>query len=113
MRRGEESSGGGPAHTGTDRRHPPYSRRPGPFPHGCCVTAASCELDGRPGELRARLYGVATRWRKFLAERIATAQADGDLDADLDPQRAVCAGKLATRAGVSTCTHALGRQASA
>ncbi|MEU1662338.1 TetR family transcriptional regulator C-terminal domain-containing protein [Streptomyces sparsogenes] len=57
-----------------------------PFPNGCFVTAASCELDGQPGELRARLYGAVTRWRRFLAEQITTAQADGDLAPDLDPE---------------------------
>ncbi|MFI5687527.1 TetR/AcrR family transcriptional regulator [Streptomyces sp. NPDC051636] len=57
-----------------------------PFPNGCFVTAASCELDGQPGELRARLYDAVTRWRSFLAEQITTAQTDGDLDPDLDPE---------------------------
>ncbi|MFI8824651.1 TetR/AcrR family transcriptional regulator [Streptomyces sp. NPDC053431] len=58
----------------------------GPFPNGCFVTAAACELDGRPGELRARLYDTVTRWRSFLAAQITTAQAAGDLDPDLDPE---------------------------
>lgn len=57
-----------------------------PFPNGCFVTAASCELDGQPGELRARLYDTVTRWRSFLADQIATAQTAGDLDPDLDPE---------------------------
>ncbi|WP_431929806.1 TetR/AcrR family transcriptional regulator [Nonomuraea jabiensis] len=51
----------------------------GPFPNGCFVTAASCELDGRPGELRSSLLGVVTRWRAFLREQIVIAQASGDL----------------------------------
>ncbi|MFJ4953174.1 TetR/AcrR family transcriptional regulator [Streptomyces sp. NPDC088760] len=57
-----------------------------PFPNGCFVTAASCELDGQPGELRARLYDAVTRWRRFLAEQITTARAAGDLAPDLDPE---------------------------
>ncbi|MGX1128010.1 AcrR family transcriptional regulator [Streptomyces glaucescens] len=57
-----------------------------PFPNGCFVTAASCELDGRPGELRTRLYDTVTRWRSFLTEQITTAQTAGDLDPDLDPE---------------------------
>ncbi|POX57315.1 TetR/AcrR family transcriptional regulator [Streptomyces sp. Ru71] len=57
-----------------------------PFPNGCFVTAASCELDGQPGELRARLHDAVTRWRRFLAEQIAAAQAAGDLDPELDPE---------------------------
>ncbi|MER5717469.1 TetR family transcriptional regulator C-terminal domain-containing protein [Streptomyces sp. NPDC002132] len=57
-----------------------------PFPNGCFVTAASCELDGQPGELRARLREAVTRWRAFLAQQVTTAQSDGDLDPDLDPE---------------------------
>ncbi|MEU6595367.1 TetR/AcrR family transcriptional regulator [Streptomyces sp. NPDC046881] len=60
-----------------------------PFPNGCFVTAASCELDGQPGELRARLYDAVTRWRGFLAEQITTARAAGDLSPDLDPEELV------------------------
>ncbi|MFJ8083135.1 TetR/AcrR family transcriptional regulator [Streptomyces sp. NPDC096205] len=56
-----------------------------PFPNGCFVTAASCELDGRPGELRTYLRDVVVRWRLFLREQIATAQSAGDLRTDLDP----------------------------
>ncbi|MFI8962941.1 TetR/AcrR family transcriptional regulator [Streptomyces sp. NPDC053493] len=57
-----------------------------PFPNGCFVTAASCELDGRPGELRTRLQDVVVRWRRFLAEQITTAQTAGDLDPRLEPE---------------------------
>ncbi|MBL1110705.1 TetR/AcrR family transcriptional regulator [Streptomyces sp. 5-8] len=56
-----------------------------PFPNGCFVTAASCELDARYGDLRTRLHDTVTRWRGFLAEQITTAQAAGDLDPHLDP----------------------------
>ncbi|MEU6669164.1 TetR family transcriptional regulator C-terminal domain-containing protein [Streptomyces sp. NPDC046727] len=55
-----------------------------PFPNGCFVTAASCELDGQPGELRAHLHDVVARWRHFLGEQIRAAQTAGDLAADLD-----------------------------
>ncbi|GAA5077637.1 AcrR family transcriptional regulator [Thermocatellispora tengchongensis] len=55
-----------------------------PFPNGCFVTAASCELDGRPGELRTRLRDTVTRWHGFLREQIVTAQAAGDIGAELD-----------------------------
>ncbi|MFC9995938.1 TetR/AcrR family transcriptional regulator [Nocardia sp. NPDC127526] len=47
-----------------------------PFPGGCFVTAASTELDGRPGVLRDRLAAVAVEWRAFLAAEVAAAQAD-------------------------------------
>ncbi|MET9959500.1 TetR/AcrR family transcriptional regulator [Streptomyces sp. NPDC006326] len=60
-----------------------------PFPNGCFVTAASCELDGQPGDLRARLYEAVTRWRRFLAEQITAAVAAGDLAPELDPEELV------------------------
>ncbi|GAB4587759.1 TetR/AcrR family transcriptional regulator [Nocardia sp. IFM 10818] len=47
-----------------------------PFPGGCFVTAASTELDGRPGALRDRLAAVAVEWRAFLAAEVAAAQAE-------------------------------------
>ncbi|GAA2286825.1 TetR/AcrR family transcriptional regulator [Nonomuraea roseoviolacea subsp. roseoviolacea] len=56
----------------------------GPFPNGCFVTAASCELDGRPGELRGLLLDVVTRWRAFLREQVVVAQGAGDIAASLD-----------------------------
>ncbi|MEU3844121.1 TetR/AcrR family transcriptional regulator [Streptomyces sp. NPDC028635] len=55
-----------------------------PFPNGCFITAASCELDGQPGELRVRLLDTVTRWRRFLAEQITTARDAGDLAPDAD-----------------------------
>jgi AcrR family transcriptional regulator len=55
-----------------------------PFPNGCFVTAASCELDGRPGELRALVRDTVIRWRAFLREQILIAQAAGNVSADLD-----------------------------
>ena len=45
-----------------------------PFPGGCFVTAASTELDGRPGMLRDRLRDVVADWRAFLTAEIAAAQ---------------------------------------
>lgn len=47
-----------------------------PFPGGCFVTAASTELDGRPGRLRDRLRAVVIDWRAFLGAEIAAAQAE-------------------------------------
>lgn len=55
-----------------------------PFPHGCFVTAASCELDGQPGPLRTYLRDTVIRWRAFLREQIVTAQSAGDIGPDLD-----------------------------
>lgn len=62
-----------------------------PFPNGCFVTAASCELDGRPGELRTHLREVVTRWRTFLHDQIATAQSAGDIPTTLTPDALVTA----------------------
>ncbi|GAA1561465.1 TetR/AcrR family transcriptional regulator [Actinomadura kijaniata] len=56
----------------------------GPFPNGCFVTAASCELDGRPGELRESIHDAVTRWRAFLRDQVTAAQAAGDVPADRD-----------------------------
>ncbi|WP_278265301.1 TetR/AcrR family transcriptional regulator [Nocardia sp. AG03] len=44
-----------------------------PFPGGCFVTAASTELDGRPGPLRDRLRTIIRDWRTYLANEIASA----------------------------------------
>ncbi|MFC4899777.1 TetR/AcrR family transcriptional regulator [Streptosporangium amethystogenes subsp. fukuiense] len=55
-----------------------------PFPNGCFITAASCELDGRPGELRNLLLSTVTRWRTFLREQIVIARTAGDITATLD-----------------------------
>lgn len=47
-----------------------------PFPGGCFVTAASSELDGRPGPLRDRLRSTVTSSRERLAAEVAAAQAE-------------------------------------
>ncbi|WP_202125717.1 TetR family transcriptional regulator C-terminal domain-containing protein [Actinomadura physcomitrii] len=47
-----------------------------PFPGGCFVTSASCELDGRPGPLRDRLREIVASQRRALAADIAAAQAE-------------------------------------
>jgi AcrR family transcriptional regulator len=41
-----------------------------PFPGGCFVTAASSELDGRPGPLQDQLAECIRSWRSFLAAEI-------------------------------------------
>lgn len=47
-----------------------------PFPGGCFVTAASFELDGRPGPLRERLRDMVSARREHLAGEVAAAQAE-------------------------------------
>ncbi|TDB93923.1 TetR/AcrR family transcriptional regulator [Actinomadura sp. 7K534] len=46
-----------------------------PFPGGCFVTAASSELDGRPGPLRDRLREIVASQRRGLTAAVAAAQA--------------------------------------
>ncbi|WP_141578956.1 TetR/AcrR family transcriptional regulator [Actinomadura sp. WMMA1423] len=46
-----------------------------PFPGGCFLTAASSELDGRPGPLRDRLREIVAAGRRALAAEVAAAQA--------------------------------------
>ena len=55
-----------------------------PFPNGCFVTAASCELDGQPGPLRDQLRDAVTGWESFLATQITAAKNNGALREDLD-----------------------------
>jgi len=47
-----------------------------PFPGGCFITAASSELDGRPGPLRERLREIVASQRRALTAEIAAAQAE-------------------------------------
>lgn len=47
-----------------------------PFPGGCFVTAASSELDGRPGPLRDRIREIVRSWRQRLAAEVTAAQAE-------------------------------------
>ena len=49
-----------------------------PFPGGCLVTAASSELDHRPGPLRDALREVVLRWRCFLEEEVGRAEPIDD-----------------------------------
>jgi AcrR family transcriptional regulator len=55
-----------------------------PFPNGCFVAAASCELDGQPGPLRDQLCDSVAGWESFLTAQITAAKKDGALREDLD-----------------------------
>lgn len=55
-----------------------------PLPNGCFVTAASCELDGRPGALQDHLRDLVVRWRSFLRTEVEAARASGDISAEVD-----------------------------
>jgi AcrR family transcriptional regulator len=41
-----------------------------PFPGGCFITAASIELDNRPGRLRDRIAQTVGRWHEFLTREV-------------------------------------------
>ncbi|HNP59085.1 MAG TPA: TetR/AcrR family transcriptional regulator [Gordonia sp. (in: high G+C Gram-positive bacteria)] len=60
-----------------------------PFPNGCFLTAASCELDGQPGPLRDRLAEAVTAWRVLLVDQIEIAQVTGDVSPEVDATDAV------------------------
>jgi AcrR family transcriptional regulator len=60
-----------------------------PFPNGCFLTAASCELDAQPGPLRDRLAEAITAWRVLLADQIEIAQVTGDVSPEVDATDAV------------------------
>ncbi|MFE9328689.1 TetR/AcrR family transcriptional regulator [Nocardia sp. NPDC052278] len=47
-----------------------------PFPGGCFTTAASAELDGRPGPLRDCLRTATLAWRSLLIAEITAAQKE-------------------------------------
>lgn len=41
-----------------------------PFPGGCFLTAASVDLDARPGPLRDQLVQIVRAWREFLVTQV-------------------------------------------
>lgn len=47
-----------------------------PFPGGCFVTAASTELDGRPGPLRDQVRTAVTAWRTQLTDEYRAARSE-------------------------------------
>jgi AcrR family transcriptional regulator len=57
------------------------------FPGGCFLTAASLEFDDRPGAVRDTVAAAWQRWLRVLANEVATAQAQGELAAELDPEQ--------------------------
>jgi len=51
-----------------------------PFSGGCFVSAASAELDDRPGPLRDQVVSLVRMWRSFLAAEITAARPDHSED---------------------------------
>jgi AcrR family transcriptional regulator len=58
----------------------------GVFAGGCFLSAASAEMDGRPGPLRDAVAEVMREWIAVLAGNIEAAIAAGELRAELDPE---------------------------
>ena len=57
----------------------------GVFPGGCFFVSAVSELDTHPGPVRDGAMAFSQRWLALLAEEVAAAQADGELDPAADP----------------------------
>jgi AcrR family transcriptional regulator len=57
------------------------------FPGGCFLTAASLEFDDRPGAVRDAIAAAWRRWLDLIEQDAATAQARGELAADLSPRQ--------------------------
>jgi len=55
------------------------------FPGGCFMTAASTELDDRPGPVRDAVLAALDLWDSVLAREAEVAVAAGDLPAGTDP----------------------------
>jgi AcrR family transcriptional regulator len=55
------------------------------FPGGCFLTAASLEFDDRPGAVRDAVASSWSAWLGLIEQEVTTAQAQGEVDPDLDP----------------------------
>jgi AcrR family transcriptional regulator len=55
------------------------------FAGGCFLTAASAEMDGRPGRVRDAVRDVMREWLAVLTGTIEAAMANGELRRDTDP----------------------------
>jgi AcrR family transcriptional regulator len=57
------------------------------FEGGCVLSAASSELDDRPGPARDALAAIMTEWLQFLADNVRTAIASGEVAPTNDPEQ--------------------------
>lgn len=55
------------------------------FVGGCFLSAASTEMDGRPGPVRDAVAAVMREWLAMLSENVEAAIAAGELRADVQP----------------------------
>jgi AcrR family transcriptional regulator len=58
----------------------------GVFEGGCVLSAASSELDGRPGPVRDELAGIMAEWLQFLGDNVRSAIADGTYAESIDAE---------------------------
>jgi len=59
----------------------------GVFPGGCFFNSVAAELDTQPGPVRDRIAAFLAEWMGLMATSLATAQRQGDLDADADVEQ--------------------------
>jgi AcrR family transcriptional regulator len=57
------------------------------FPGGCFFASVASEMDTHPGPVRDIAVGFMTRWLDLLADLVREAQAEGDIDADIEPEQ--------------------------
>jgi AcrR family transcriptional regulator len=57
------------------------------FPGGCFISAASFELDDRPGEVRDMLVDMERTWRAILTKQARLAVEAGQLPPGTDPKQ--------------------------
>jgi hypothetical protein len=57
------------------------------FPGGCLFASVASEMDTHPGPVRDIAVGFMTRWLDLRADLVREAQADGDIDRDIDPEQ--------------------------
>lgn len=55
------------------------------FAGGCFLSAASAEMDGRPGPVRDAVAAVMREWLAVLSANVRAAVVAGDLRGDADP----------------------------
>ncbi len=55
------------------------------FAGGCFLSAASAEMDGRPGPVRDAVAAVMREWLAVLSANVRAAVAAGDLCGEVDP----------------------------
>jgi AcrR family transcriptional regulator len=59
----------------------------GVFRGGCFFAAVASEFDSRPGPVRDRIAEIMKEWLDTLRRAVGSAQAAGELAADVDPKQ--------------------------